>query len=79
MMETFIQRLSSPVVAFPILLLVIYSVYKRLTAVSNIPAGLPWTGKDTNKWFANTRANLGSFTRCSEYLEAGYNQVPLPV
>ena len=79
MMEAFLQRLSNPTVAFPILLLVIYSVYKRLTAVSNTPAGLPWTGKDSSKWFANTRANLGSFTRCREYLEAGYQQVPLLV
>lgn len=78
-MEAFIQRLSSPAVAFPIFLLVIYSVYNRLTAVPNIPTGLPWTGKDSSKWFANTRANLGSFTRCREYLEAGYKQVPLLV
>ena len=79
MMEAFIQRLSSPAVAFPICLLVIYSVYTRLTSGSNIPAGLPWTGKDSSKWFASTRADLGSFTRFREYLETGYKQVPLPV
>ena len=79
MMEAFIQRLSSPAVAVPVLLLVIYSVYNRLTAVSNFPAGLPWTGRDSSKWFANTRASLGSFTSCREYLEAGYKQVPLLV
>ena len=79
MMDAFTQRLSSPAVVFPVLLLVVYSVYNRLTAVSNIPAGLPWIGKDSSKWFANTRVNLASFTRCREYLEAGYKKVPLPV
>lgn len=74
-MEALLQRLSSPTVALPILFLVIYSIYNRLTAVSSLPAGLPWIGKDSGKIFADTRANLASFSSVRDWLEVGYNKV----
>ncbi|KAL9135843.1 MAG: hypothetical protein Q9175_002948 [Cornicularia normoerica] len=73
-MDALLHRLSSPTVALPILLFVVFSVYNRLTAVSNIPAGLPWVGKDSSNLFANTRAKLASFTNVREWLEVGYNK-----
>lgn len=74
-MDALVQRLPSPAVALPILLLVVYSLYIRLTAVSNIPAGLPWIGKDPSKVLADTRANLASLSSVREWLEVGYSKV----
>ena len=74
-MDPLLQSLPSPAVALPILLLVVYSLYNRLTAVSNIPAGLQWIGKDPSKVFADTRANPASFTSVREWLEVGYSKV----
>ena len=71
-METLLQRLSSPTVALPILFLVVYSVYNRLTTVSNKSACLPWIGKNSSKVFADTRANLASFSSVKEWLEIIY-------
>lgn len=78
-MDALLQCLSSPALALPIIFLVVCSVYNRLTAVSNIPAGLPWIGKDPSKLFANTRANLASFSSVREWLEVGYNKVHSPL
>lgn len=78
-MDALFQLLSNPAVALLILLLVVYSVYNRLTAVSNIPAGIPWIGKDPSKLFADTRANLASFSNVREWLEVGYKKVYSPL
>ena len=77
-MDAILQRLSNPAVTIPILLLVVCSVYNRLTAQSNIPEGIPWIGKDSSKLFAGTRTLLASFTSVREWLELGYHKVPSP-
>ena len=76
-MDGFLQRLSTPAVAIPFLLLVIFSVYNRLTDVSNIPGGVPWIGKDTSKMFASTRASIAGFNSVRKWLEVGYDKVLL--
>ena len=76
-MDAFLQRLSTPAVAIPFLLFVIYSVYYRLTNVSNIPEGVPWIGKDTSKRFAGTKASIAGFSDVRKWLEAGYDKVSL--
>lgn len=74
-MEALIQRLSSPAIALPLLSLVFYSLYKRLTAVSRIPADLPCISKYPSKVSADIRANLASITGVKDWLELGYNKV----
>ena len=74
-MEILLERLSNPTVAIPILLLVLHSIYGRLTSTSSVPAGVPWVGKDSNKLFAETRATFGSFNNVRKWLEEGYQKV----
>ena len=74
-MEALIQRLSSPAIAVPVLLLLFYYLYKRLTSVSNIPADLPCISKDPSKVSADIRATLASFSSAKDWLELGYNKV----
>ena len=74
-MDAFLQRLSTPAVAITFLLFVIFSVYNRLTNVSNIPRGVPWIGKDTSKMFAGTRASIAGFKDVRKWLEIGYDKV----
>ena len=74
-MDGFLQRLSTPAVAIPSLLLLIFSVYNRLANVSNIPRGVPWIGKDTSKMFAGIRASIAGFTNVGKWLEVGYDKV----
>ena len=74
-MDGFVQRLSTPTVAIPLLLLVIFFVYNRLTNVSNVPGGVPWIGKDTSKMFASTRASIAGFKNVRKWLEVGYHKV----
>lgn len=78
-MDTLLQRLQSPAVAVPIILFIIYSIYNRLTAVPNIPEGVPWIGKDPSKLFADTRAFLASFGNGREWLRIGYEKVHSPL
>lgn len=78
-MDALLQHLSSLTVAIPILVLAVCSVYKRLTAVSLLPEGVPWVGRESSKLFADTRAILASFNRGREWLETGYNQVDSPL
>ena len=73
-MEAFLQRLSTPSVAIPLLLFIIFSVYNRLTK-HNIPKGVPWIGKDTSKMFAGTRASIAGLKDVKKWLEVGYDQV----
>ena len=75
-MEALLQRLSSPAVSIPILILLTYSLYHRLNAVSKVPEGVPWVGKDPSKLFADTRAFLASFNAVKGWLAVGYAKVP---
>lgn len=75
-MEALIQRLSSPAIVFPVLLLLIfYLLYKRLTASSNIPADLPCISKDPSEVSPDIRAKLASMSNVEDWLELGYNTV----
>ena len=74
-MDDFLERLSTPAVAVPLLLFVLFSVYNRLTTVSNIPERVPWIGKDTSKIFASTRASIAGFNNARKWLEDGYDKV----
>ena len=74
-METLLQRLSSPTIAIPILLLIVYYLYNRLSAASDLPADLPCISKDPSKVSADIRPNLASFSSAKEWLELGYNKV----
>ena len=74
-MDALIQRLPSPLIAIPLLVLIASSLYNRLTALSKVPEGVPWVGKDPSKFFAGTRAFLASFTGVREWLASGYDKV----
>ena len=76
-MDGFLERLSTPAITIPLFLLVIFSVYNRLTNVSVIPGGVPWIGKDTSKMFAGTRASIAGFNNVRKWLEVGYDKVIL--
>ena len=78
-MDALLQHLQNPAIAIPILLFIVCSVYNRLTAVSNIPKGVPWVGKDSSKLFADTRASLASFGSVTKWLEIGYETVHSPI
>lgn len=74
-MEALIQRLSSPAIIFSILPLILYLLYKRPNASSNIPTNLPWISKDSSKVSAEISANLASLSSVKDWLELGYNKV----
>jgi len=74
-MDALVERLSHPSYAVPISLLIVYSVYTRLTSTSTVPSGLPWVGKDSSKLFADTRATFASFSNVRKWLGEGYEKV----
>ena len=77
-MNALLERLSNPAVSIPVLILLTYSLYHRLSAVSRVPEGVPWIGKDSSKLFADTRAFLASFNAVKDWLAVGYDKVPSP-
>lgn len=75
-MEAVQERLSNPALSLPIAVLVVYLIYKGLTAKSPIPQGLPWIGRDPKKLFSEKRAALSSFNNVRQWLNQGYEKVP---
>ena len=75
-MEALIQRLSSPAIIFPILLFISHLIYKRLTALSTMPADLPCISKDPSKVSPDVGANLASISSVKDWLELDITRQP---
>ena len=74
-MDALLERLQSHPVISTLACLVLYSFYTRLTAKSLVPEGLPWVGKQSNRFLSETWASLASFGNVPNWLGEGYEKV----
>ena len=72
-----IEHAARPAVIAPFVLFFIIQVFGALISTSKAPKNLPWVGKDTSKFFAETRAHLSSFKHGVKNLADGYEKVCL--
>jgi len=73
-MDGLAERLSNPLVFFPIILVIVSVIYSQCTAGEDLPHNLPWIGKESNRLFAETRAHFASFTKVRQWLNEGYEK-----
>ena len=69
------QRLSSPVVILPIVVLLAWNAYRAFTARAPVPSDLPWVGKDSEGPIAEIAASFKSFNHARDWLKEGYEKV----
>ena len=78
-MDALLQRFLNPAYAVPLALLIIYTIYVRLTAGEATPVGVPWIGRDTSKYLSKLRATFASFKGFRPWLAEGYEKVRQPI
>lgn len=67
-MDTLAGRLSDLLVVLSIILVEVSVIYSQWTK-EDLPSGLPWVGRESNKLFAETRANFASFYKVRQWLD----------
>lgn len=72
-----LERLTHSAIAVPLIVIVLYNVYNNLTAKPSVPGNLPWIGRKSTGFFAETKAHLASFSDVPGQLAEGYAKVML--
>ena len=62
-------------ILYPMCFVVVAWLYSHVMSCKCLPSSLPWIGKDSSKWFAETRAHFASFTNVRQWLAEGYLKV----